>query len=105
MYRLVVETLLGLHLEVDKLRLVPLMPEEWESYKIHYRYRETFYHITIERTDPSLGAPGRKAPGVEAERVRRVSVDGVDLDQTGLLQGTIPLVDDRRDHHVEVGLG
>ncbi len=26
--------------------LTPLIPEHWESCKIHYRYRETFYHIT-----------------------------------------------------------
>ena len=51
MYRLAVETLLGLHLEVDRLRLAPRVPAEWESYKIHYRYRETFYHITLTRVE------------------------------------------------------
>ena len=50
MYRLAVETLMGLHLEVDRLRLTPRVPAEWASYKIHYRYRETFYHITVTRT-------------------------------------------------------
>src|SRR5205807_8395533 len=47
MYRLITESLLGLHLEVDKLRFAPRVPAQWPSYKIHYRYRETFYHITI----------------------------------------------------------
>ena len=42
---------------------------------------------------------------VEAERVTRVRLDDGDLDQAGPLQGVIPLVDDRRDHHVEVELG
>ena len=51
------------------------------------------------------GASGSEAPRADAERVRRVRMDGADLDQTGPLQGTIPLVDDRRDHYVEVELG
>jgi len=71
------------------------MPTDWRSFKIHYRYRETFYHITVVRREGEAGA----------ERVRRVSMDGADLDQTGPLQGTIPLVDDRLDHHVEVEVG
>jgi cyclic beta-1,2-glucan synthetase len=93
MYRLVVETLMGLHLEVDKLRLTPLIPDEWDSWKIHYRYRETFYHITFRRMEK--GTAG----------VRRVILDGADLDQAGPLKGTIPLTDDRRDHQVDVELG
>ena len=105
MYRLVVETLLGLHLEADKLRLVPLMPKEWESYKIHYRYRETFYHITIERAKERRRVTKRDAALVEPERVRRIAMDGADLDQAGPLHGIIPLVDDRHDHYVEVELG
>ena len=54
MYRLAVETLLGLRLEVDKLRLEPMLPDEWESCRVHYRFRETFYHITFRR----VGGPG-----------------------------------------------
>jgi cellobiose phosphorylase len=96
MYRLTVETLLGLHLEVDRLRITPCIPAHWESYKINYRYRETFYHITVKNVE--------KQPG----HVIRVTVDGVVTDATGGIseqqQGMIPLVDDRRAHHVEVAL-
>ena len=92
MYRLAVETLIGLRLEVDKLRLAPRIPAEWESYKIHYRYRETFYHITVRRVE--------KAP----EPLVRAVLDGVELGQEGRRQATIPLVNDRRDHYVEVRL-
>ena len=49
MYRLIVETLLGLRLEADQLRVSPRLPHAWESFKLHYRYRETFYHITVKR--------------------------------------------------------
>jgi cyclic beta-1,2-glucan synthetase len=80
MYRLIVESLLGLRLEVDKLHVAPCLPAHWPGYKVHYRYRETVYHIAVVQ----LGAAG-------------LNVDGVELD--GL---AIPLVDDHREHTVEV---
>ena len=88
MYRLTVETLLGLQLEVDHLRIAPCIPADWESYKIHYRYRETVYHIVIRRVGEASG------------RVNRVRVDSVEQPDT-----RIPLIDDRREHTVEVDLG
>jgi cyclic beta-1,2-glucan synthetase len=85
MYRLSVETLLGLQLEGAHLRIAPCIPVDWASYKIHYRYRDTFYHINIK-----CGAEG----------VGSVTVDGVVLNDAGL----IPLTDDRQEHNVEVVL-
>ena len=98
MYRLTVETLLGLQLEVGHLRIAPCIPAHWESYKIHYRYRGTFYHITVKRI------------GGKPEHAIRVTVDGAvvngaGVDGAGRPQGMIPLVDDRREHHVVVDLG
>ncbi|HZC35416.1 MAG TPA: hypothetical protein VE242_07370, partial [Chthoniobacterales bacterium] len=46
-YRLLTETLLGLNREGDQLRLIPRLPKSWTTCKIHYRYRQTLYHITI----------------------------------------------------------
>ncbi|WP_416224001.1 GH36-type glycosyl hydrolase domain-containing protein [Thiohalophilus sp.] len=88
MYRLSVETLLGLQLEVDHLRIVPCIPADWESYKIHYRYRETVYHITVKRVGEPSG------------QISRVIVDGTEYPDT-----RIPLVDDRQEHFVEADLG
>jgi len=85
MYRLSVETLLGLQLEVDHLRITPCIPAHWDSYKIHYRYRETVYHITVRRSGEQL------AQGIG------VMVDGAERPDT-----LIPLFDDRQDHAVEV---
>jgi cellobiose phosphorylase len=98
MYRLIVETLLGLQLEVDQLRIAPCIPAHWESYKIHYRYRETVYHIAVQRV------------AEKPEQVIRVTLDGAvvtgaGVDGTGRPQGLIPLVDDHREHQVEVELG
>ncbi len=84
MYRLIVESLLGLRLEVDKLRFVPCLPAHWKAFKVHYRYRETVYHIAVSETMAAAGDTG-------------VTVDGVE--QPGPV---IPLVDDRQEHSVEV---
>jgi cyclic beta-1,2-glucan synthetase len=59
MYRLIVESLLGLRLEVDKLRFTPCLPADWEGFKMHYRYRETVYHITVLQTDGKSKAGAR----------------------------------------------
>jgi len=85
MYRLIVETLLGLRLEVDKLRLNPCLPRAWESFKIHYRHRDTFYHITVQRA------------GGEGAKPVHVTVDG-----QAQPAATIQLVNDRREHAVAV---
>jgi cellobiose phosphorylase len=84
MYRLITEALLGIRLEVDRLHLTPRVPAAWKEFKIHYRYRETFYHIQVH--NPAGGTT-----------VERVLLDGVEQSDH-----TVPLQDDRRDHQVEV---
>jgi cellobiose phosphorylase len=84
MYQLIVESLLGLRLEVDKLRFAPCLPADWEAFKVHYRYRETFYHIAVLHTRAGNGEMS-------------VTVDGVEQQDQA-----IPLVDDRQEHSVEV---
>ncbi|WP_206668782.1 GH36-type glycosyl hydrolase domain-containing protein [Lacisediminimonas profundi] len=101
MYRLTVETLLGLQLEVDQLRIAPCIPADWPSYLIHYRYRDTVYHIAVSQV---VGA------GEHPQQVTRVTLDGAGLKlpaagKTGRTQALIPLVDDRKEHRVEVRLG
>lgn len=88
MYRLIVESLLGLRLEADKLHLAPCLPTDWPGFKIHYRYHETVYHIAVSQAgipDPGQGG------------TMRVTVDGVER-----LDNIIPMVDDRQEHAVEV---
>ena len=88
MYRLITESLLGLHLEVDHLRLAPLVPASWEGFSVHYRFHETVYEIRVT----NLGGGGQE--------VRRVTLDGV-----ALTDGRVPLRDDRGTHHVQVDIG
>ena len=85
MYRLLIETLLGVNLEGDQLRLAPRLPKTWPSFKIHYRYRQTVYHITITRL------------GADSAEGNLLSLDGQELSGT-----TIPLRDDRQEHAVEM---
>jgi cellobiose phosphorylase len=84
MYRLIVESLLGLRLEGDRLSIAPLLPADWKGFTVHYRYRETVYHIAVVRTQGVDGATG-------------VTVDGIPQQDTA-----IRLVDDYREHAVEV---
>jgi cellobiose phosphorylase len=84
MYRLIVESLLGLRLEVDKLRFAPCLPSHWKGFKMHYRYRETVYHIAVVQSQT----------GYDEMSVR---VDGVEQHDKA-----VPLVDDHREHSVEV---
>lgn len=90
MYRLIIESLLGLRLEVDRLHIAPCLPAHWSGFKIHYRYRETVYHIAVAQT---LAGDDGKA-GVVGVRVDGVEQDGL----------TIRLIDDRQEHSVMVTL-
>jgi cellobiose phosphorylase len=73
MYRLAVESLLGLTREGARLRIAPCLPAGWPGFKLRYRYGDTIYRIAVVRD----------ASAVQSEHV-------------------IELTDDRREHLVEV---
>jgi cellobiose phosphorylase len=83
MYRLMVESLLGVRVEAGRMRFAPCVPTAWKAFRVRYRYRETVYDITLRQEG---GEPG-------------VTVDGV-----AQADATIALVDDHREHTVEVHL-
>lgn len=84
MYRLILESLLGLALEVDKLSFAPCLPADWASFKLRYRYRETQYHITVLQLQTGDDAAV-------------ITVDGIAQHENYIL-----LVDDHQEHVVEV---
>jgi cyclic beta-1,2-glucan synthetase len=84
MYRLIVESLLGLKLDVDRLSFSPCLPADWKTFKVHYRYRETVYHITVLQMSA-------------AKDEITMTVDGVKREDDSIL-----LVDDRKEHMVEL---
>ena len=59
MYRLMIESLLGLRLRVDDsgatLAVQPCVPEEWHGFQVDYRFRSTLYRIEVERADERGG--------------------------------------------------
>ncbi|MPZ45690.1 MAG: cyclic beta 1-2 glucan synthetase [Betaproteobacteria bacterium] len=86
MYRLIVESLLGVTREGESLRLAPCLPAQWSSYKLHYRYRRSVYHIDVTQGD--------------AESIPALKIDGVERQDQ-----VIPLLDDAREHWVELAVG
>ncbi len=50
MYRLIVESLIGLRREGETLHFTPCLPADWPSISIRYRIHETDYQITIGQT-------------------------------------------------------
>ena len=84
MYRLILESLLGVRREADRLRFEPCLPATWESVSIDYRYGKTIYKITLVQL-------------LRANAAMSVTVDGI-------LQpdGTVSLVDDGLEHIVAV---
>ena len=88
MYRLIVESLLGLQLKADgdgaRLVLSPCLPGDWPGYALEYRHGRTLYQI-------------------EVTQVRPVA-DAIELRLDGELQAgrSVPLVDDGKPHRVEM---
>ncbi len=88
MYRLIVESLLGVTLEKDRLRFTPCLPADWTAFTMRYRYRETTYDIAVRQTLAGAGA----------------AVDATDVTVDGVVQidGLVHLVDDHAEHRVVI---
>lgn len=84
LYRLMLETMLGLTREGAKLHFNPCLPEDWASFTVKYRYGETVYPIIVNQVaiDPDKEV---------------VIADGTEQREL-----TLSLVDDRASHNVEV---
>ncbi|WP_308632657.1 GH36-type glycosyl hydrolase domain-containing protein [Massilia sp. YIM B02763] len=80
MYRLIVESLLGVERSGERLTLAPQLPRAWPGFTLHYRYGDTPYTIAVTRSSE---------PGLV--------VDGVAQDGDAIV-----LVDDGRPHSVEL---
>jgi cellobiose phosphorylase len=88
MYRLIVESLLGVTLHHDRLRIAPCLPAAWPGFTMRYRHRGTTYEIRVRQTPAETD---------EGHRTMTIAVDGV-----GQPEDSIALVDDGRVHKVEV---
>ena len=86
MYRLIVESLLGVQRRGATLTMTPCIPREWPSYRIDYRFGSSLYRIEVTQS------ANDSAPGV-------VTIDGI-----AQTTGTVPLIDDGKDHGVAIAL-
>ncbi|TCV97645.1 cellobiose phosphorylase [Luteibacter rhizovicinus] len=83
MYRLILESLLGITLASGSLRFAPVVPGDWESYKVIYRHGTSVYRIELRRSVPGSALT--------------VSVDGKVMGD-----GAVALHDDGGEYVVEV---
>jgi cellobiose phosphorylase len=84
MYRLIIESLIGINLEGNRLKFAPCHNPGWQSFKLRYRYRETFYRLTVVQNG-------------SGHEVLSVTLDGKEQ-----ADKTVILVDDQKDHYVEI---
>ena len=87
MYRLILESLLGLRLEIERLYFSPCLPAAWQQFSLTYRFRTSDYRITVLQTSASAADAGKAG----------ITVDGIVFDGD-----YVPLVDDGVEHRVEV---
>jgi cyclic beta-1,2-glucan synthetase len=62
LYRVGLESILGFHLEGDRLRLDPCIPAAWPGFEITYRHRSATYRIVVDN-------PAKVERGVKSVRV------------------------------------
>ncbi len=68
MYRLLVESLLGLRREGGRLTLAPCLPEDWSGFAMNYRHGRSLYEFTVTREPAeaaTLQLDGLPQPGLE----------------------------------------
>lgn len=90
MYRLMLESLLGLKREGSMLRFTPCVPENWTAYSVSYRFGGSTYRMAFNQA-PHTGAAGRA--GIE------VLLDGIVQSDNA-----VTMVDDSREHSVEINI-
>jgi len=86
MYRLILESLLGVTREKDRLRFAPCLPAAWPGCTVRYRHGAGVYEIVITQVRDDSGT-----------RPMRVTLDGVEQSDN-----SVALANDGADHHVEV---
>jgi len=93
MYRLIVESLLGVRRQADRLFIEPVLPAAWPGFALHYRYYQSVYHLRIRK-----GADIKRGTG-------KLVVTGMVRDGKPQVPGAIVLDNDGKEHQIEIELG
>lgn len=91
MYRAGIEGILGLRRRGAELLIDPCIPTTWSGFEITFNFQATTYRITV--TNPQALSRG----------IIRATLD--DRSVPAESPTHIPLIDDRRTHHVHLVLG
>ena len=89
-WRVAIERILGLRQQGTNLLLDPCIPKAWPGFEMTFRYRSTYYEISVEN-------PLSVSRGILATKLDGEMLSGK--------QALIPLVDDGKSHRVQVVLG
>ncbi|GLK95836.1 cyclic beta 1-2 glucan synthetase [Achromobacter xylosoxidans] len=86
MYRLILESVLGIRRRGKHLSFHPCLPADWNTFRLHYRHGSTLYSVTVlrEKSENEAGY---------------VTLNGVVQKS-----GEIPLLDDGREHEIKIVL-
>src|SRR6185437_14295242 len=87
MYRLLIESLLGVQRRGAHLHFAPCVPDDWQNWELDYRYGKAHYRMMFERV-------------AAGSMVAQVLCDG-----TPRADGIVALRDDGREHLIEVRVG
>jgi cellobiose phosphorylase len=87
LYRLLHEVIFGIERRADTLHFRPRVPASWTQFKLHYRYYQTFYHLVFTQAQ------------TPQDRIL------LTLDGAPLPDGALKLINDQREHAVEVRFG
>jgi len=88
MYRLGLESILGLRRRGQSFAIAPCVPASWDRFVLHWRLGRSVYEITVEN-------PDRHTRGV-----KEAELDGAKVDA-----GKVPLLDDGAVHRLRVVMG
>jgi cyclic beta-1,2-glucan glucanotransferase len=88
MYRLGLESILGLRRRGAFFEVAPCIPAEWPGYTIVWRFGGSRYEIAVENPEHRFRSVGR------------AELDGAEVDP-----GAIPLIDDGAVHRVRIVIG
>jgi len=86
MYRVWIEDVFGFHLRGNQLLMRPELPDNWPSCAMSFRFHSTHYRVVMERV----------APG---------NVCKIECDGRPAQQGIVKLVDDGKEHVIQIEIG
>lgn len=81
LYRLMLESLLGITRNGNQLQIKPCVPASWQGFSVDYRFGKTLYRINVHRD----------------------FAEGITLDGDHIAGVSLPLIDDEQEHSVQVG--